>query len=229
MSYTKEQLKNYFEWDIQNWSKALNIWEKHLQSTKSNCLGIGERSGGLSLYLAIKGHTVMCSDLENPEKNAEILHGKYPDASKNISYAAINATSIPYTDAFDIIIFKSVLGGVGRNNNFEAQQLMLRQIYKALKKGGKLFFVENLQGGNLHKTLRKKFVKWGESWRYVGLDEIDKLFQNFCKVEYQTCGYLGALGRTNNQRNFLGKIDTIIFDKLKSPNKHYIIYGVATK
>lgn len=229
MSYTKKQIENYFEWDVHNWSKALNIWENELLKNQIDCLGIGERNGGLSLYLAQKGYKVICSDLENPKEQAKLLHSQYPKESKNISYEAINATSIPYTDTFDVVIFKSVLGGVGSYDNFEAQKLMINQIYKALRKGGKLFFVENLEGSRMHKFFRKKFVKWGSRWRYINLNEIKELFSDFSSIEYETCGYLGLFGRTNKQRIFLGKIDTLIFDKLMSSKKHYIIYGVAKK
>ncbi len=237
MKYTKEELTNYFEWDVQNWSKAIDLWDMHIHTDNKNlshkkalsCLGIGERNGGLSLYLANKGFHVICSDLENPKSIAIKLHHQFPNIAKNITYQAVNATDIPFNNTFDIVVFKSVMGGVGSNNNFNAQKTMIEQIYKSLKKGGKLLFAENLNGGKLHQTLRKKFVKWGSRWRYIKINEMEELFNCFESVEYKTCGYLGLLGRNNWQRNILGKIDSMIFDKICTSESHYVIYGVATK
>ncbi len=241
MKYTKEDLTNYFEWDINNWSKSIDLWDSqidaYLQANENfqsknnvlNCLGIGERNGGLSLYLSHKGFNVICSDLENPEHIAVKLHNKFPDSAKHIKYRAINATDIPYENTFDIVIFKSVMGGVGSNNNYEAQKKMIRQIHKSLKKGGKLLFAENLKGGKMHQTLRKKFVNWGERWRYIQISEMTELLSCFNHFEYKTCGYLALLGRNNRQRNVLAKIDSLIFDKIFKSKNHYIIYGAATK
>ena len=38
--------------------------------------------------------------------------------SSLIIYQDIDATNIPYENYFDIIVFKSIIGGIGRNNNF---------------------------------------------------------------------------------------------------------------
>ncbi len=229
MNYTKQQLIDYFEWDIVNWSKSLKIWDKHISKNKLTCLELGGRGGGLSLYLAKKGHNVICSDLENPKEVASILHSKNKKVTNLIKYEAIDATLIPYEDYFDIIIFKSVLGGVGRNDNYEAQKKMIEQIHKALKKNGVLLFAENLTGSKIHSILRQKFNKWSNYWRYITKKETKNLFSNFDTLEYKTCGFLGTFGRNNWQRNILGKIDSLIFDKILNHKNHYIIYGAVKK
>lgn len=73
-----------------------------------------------------------------------------------ITYQDIDATQIPYENEFDIIVFKSIIGGIGRNDNKEIQQLVFNQIYKALKPGGQLLFAENLSASPLHRF----FSKW---------------------------------------------------------------------
>jgi SAM-dependent methyltransferase len=174
----------------------------------------------------LKGFEVIWSDLENPESTAKGLHKEHHDLS--IRYAAINATEIPYEEEFDIIVFKSILGGISRNGHDELKKEVIDQIYKALKKGGQLLFAENLQASSVHQFFRKKFVKWGAEWNYLRAEEIDPLFADFSHFEYQSKGFLAAFGRSESQRKLLGKIDGTL-DPLLSTQQHYLVFGVATK
>src|SRR5690606_26588047 len=130
------------------------------------------REGGLSLWMALKGKTVVCSDLEDVESTAEPLHTRYK-VNNLITYQDIDATNIPYENHFDVIAFKSIIGGIGRNNNPEIQAKVFTEIHKALKPGGKLLFAENLVASPFHQRLRKKFIRCGNSWKYVSLDEVN--------------------------------------------------------
>jgi len=226
----QKSLRDIIEWDIRNWSNALRFWDHHLFQDLSGktALEIGARSGGLSLWLAMKGATVTCSDLANPEKDARIIHEKYGIASR-ITYQALDATDLPYENAFDIICFKSVLGGVGRNNHPELQARAIQQMHKALKPGGQLLFAENLIASPLHHYFRKKFVRWGSEWRYITIDEIKKYCSGFSSFSYGTAGFLGGFGRTESQRNALAFLDKYLLDKLVPDSWKYIVYGVATK
>jgi SAM-dependent methyltransferase len=222
-------MKDCIEWDVYNWSKAFRYWENHMEfSEKLNCLDIGGRNGGLSLWLALQGCRVICSDLEGPSEKAFTLHKKW-DVDKLIHYEKIDATKIPYTNQFDIIAFKSVLGGVGSYNNYEAQKTMISQIYLALKPGGYLLYAENLTSSVLHQFLRRKVNHWGERWRYVSVDEIEELMSCFKSNVYDTKGFLGAFGRSEFQRKLFGKIDTFISDWLFTKEMKYIIFGIAQK
>lgn len=127
----KELLKDIINWDIVNWSKAINYWEKNLDfKAKPIGLELGAREGGLSLWLAMNGCTMICSDLESPEKSAFEVHKKYP-CNNLIKYAAIDATNIGYKDYFDVIAFKSILGGIGRNDSIDLKQQTINEIHKA--------------------------------------------------------------------------------------------------
>ena len=43
-------------WDVRNWSRALAFWQRHLDdSHPRRALALGERGGGLSLWLASQG------------------------------------------------------------------------------------------------------------------------------------------------------------------------------
>ncbi len=152
---TKELTKDIIQWDIKSWSKALGYWDSNIDWSKvQNGLELGGRQGGLSLWLALKGKQTICSDLKD---TAEPLHLRY-NVTSLIEYQDIDATNIPYENHFDIKVFKSIIGGIGRNYNYEIQQKVFKEIYKALKPGGKLLFAENLIASSVHQKLRKKFV-----------------------------------------------------------------------
>jgi SAM-dependent methyltransferase len=221
-------LQQIIQWDVQNWKKAIDFWELHFEPDKKNlkCLELGGREGGLSLWLSLKGHQVICSDLENPASKATHIHDKFKDL--NITYQAVNALDIPYENTFDYIAFKSIMGGVSRNGNEGNKLKMIQQIHKALKPGGKLLFAENLEASPLHRFFRKKFVKWGSDWNYLKYDEVDELFAQFSSVEYTTIGFFGTFGRREWQRSLLGRLDAILNPLIK-PRYKYILVGVATK
>lgn len=225
----KETLKDIIQWDVNSWSKALNHWDKTFDYGKNQIgLELGGREGGLSLWLALKNIQTICSDLVDVENTAKHLHKKY-DVLNIISYEDIDATFIPYENKFDIIVFKSIIGGVGRNDNHKAQQKVFDEIFKALKPGGRLFFAENLIGSIFHQKLRKKYTNWGEAWRYVSIEEMHQFLKRFTSYEINTNGIVGTLGRNEKQRNFLSSVDEIILNKICPNNWKYIVYGSATK
>ncbi|MBA3705554.1 MAG: methyltransferase domain-containing protein [Bacteroidetes bacterium] len=226
---TKDIVNDIIDWDITNWSKTIDYWSRNIDFKDKNfkCLELGGRKGGLSLWLAIDGHNVICSDLEPPEKYALELHRKY-EVQKKISYQSIDATKIPYDNFFDIIVFKSILGGISRNNRNELKKKTIDEIHKALKPAGVLLFAENIEGSFMHKFLRKKFVSWGNEWNYLKINELDELFSSYKSVKYITVGFFGAFGRSKKQRNVLGKFDRL-FERIVPRNKRYILIGIAEK
>lgn len=228
--HDKTSLADFVEWDAVNWSKALVFWNKHIDLNNKNylCLELGGRRGGLSLWLAQKGNRVICSDLSNPWMEASAIHRKY-GCQDRITYEAIDATDIPYENKFDIIVFKSILGGISRDGNAHLNQVVLDQILKALKPGGKLLFAENLKASSLHRFLRKKLVRWGGSWNYLDIQELDKLLKNFRYLKIDTAGFLGAFGKGENVRRLFGHLDTILFDWTIGRKLKYIVFGVASK
>lgn len=223
-----QQLNDIISWDVANWSRALSYWEENsdLNNGALHCLELGSRRGGLSLWLALKGHTVICSDLHLPEEEAMEIHKKY-DCRSLISYEKVDATTIPYENTFDVIIFKSSLGGISSSNN-DLKRKTVESIYLALKPGGVLLFAENMASSFLHRFFRKKFVEWGREWNYLQIDEMEGLFSDFKSLSYKTVGFFGTFGRNEKQRNLLGRIDRL-FDRLVPISKRYILIGVAKK
>lgn len=223
----------YFQWDIRNWSKALPCWEKAIAAFPQTAhvrraLELGGREGGLSLWLAQRGFEVVCSDLSGAKDTALPLHTQQGVTAK-ITYADIDATQIPFENEFDVVVFKSIIGGIGRNNNKEIQQQVFAQIYKALKPGGKLLFAENLTASPLHKFFRKRFTNWSGYWRYVTEAELREFMQPFAQVELHTTGFAGTFGRNEKQKNLLARTDELLLNAITPRSWKYIAYGVAVK
>jgi SAM-dependent methyltransferase len=223
-------INEVFEWDVVNWSKALDLWGKKVghKVEGKKALELGGRRGGPSLWLASQGYDVICSDLENPQQHAEVLHKRH-SYQGNIAYQAINALEIPFQNTFDVVVFKSVLGGVGRDDRYDLQVQAMQQIHKALKKGGVLLFAENLTGSPVHEVARRKFIKWGASWRYLKKSEMVNLLDPFSEKVMKTTGFAGTFGRSEWQRNTLGKLDQMVLSHVVPSNWHYIVYGWAVK
>jgi SAM-dependent methyltransferase len=224
-------VRDIIQWDVTSWETALKYWQENTDWNKIyNCLALGERRGGLSLWLALKDKQVICSDLNNSEEQALILHERY-NVTDRVKYENIDATNIPYKNQFDVIIFKSMLGGIGRNNNMKLQQKTITEIHRALKPGGTLLFAENLIASPVHQFFRRCFVKWGRSWRYVSISELEQFFSAtpFKKYRINSTGVLAAFGRTEWQRNMLGLIDRVFMNYIFPKHWKYIAYGIAKK
>jgi len=221
--------KEILQWDTKSWSNALDFWEENVNWNEvEKGLELGGHEGGLSLWLALKGKKVVCSDLMDVRLTAEALHQKH-QVSSLIEYVDIDATNIPYENHFDVIVFKSIIGGIGRNDNVEIQKKVFKEIYKALKPGGKLLFAENLKGSKLHRYLREKFTGWGKTWRYVSLAEMGEFMKDFSELKMKSTGVLATFGRSETQRNFLASLDGLILNAVSPMSWKYIAYGVATK
>jgi len=135
--FQSRAIRDIIEWDIGNWSRALEFWEnttaKDLRTV--NALEIGSRNGGLSLWIALRGGRCLCTDLHGPSPRAVEVHRAY-NLSQSIDYAVVDAAGMEYEHKFDIVLFKSVLGGIGYGNNRQKQQAALNAIHRALKPGG---------------------------------------------------------------------------------------------
>ncbi len=213
-------------WDVENWSRTLDFWHSKTKLDLRFChaLDIGTGNGGLSLFLALKGASVVCSDVNGPSDQAKALHEQY-GVSERITYATADARSIPFADgSLDLVVFKSVMGGLSTYPN---QKRMVEEIYRVLRFGGEFWFAENLVATLVHR-IGRKWVLRRKCWRYVTISEIDELCRSFGKVYLKPYGFLAAFGRTNSQRKVLGKIDRITNRCIPS-GWRYIAFVVAQK
>lgn len=195
-------------WDVLNWSQALAFWDRVLprQLSQWQCLELGIAGGGLSLYLGLKGAHVLCTNLSEPTLQTRACHRQY--GLKEIRYAAVDARALPYADqSFDVVCFKSVLGGIRKQAERDPKPHIMAEILRVLKPGGYLLLAENAAGHALHRQLRRRFVAWSAGWEYLETHEMATLLQGFESYELMSTGFLALLGRTEAQRRILGTWD----------------------
>ncbi|WP_158589528.1 class I SAM-dependent methyltransferase [Butyrivibrio sp. CB08] len=220
---SNEELLDITEWDTVNWGKAIKwIDGLNLDINGKKVLEMGARNGGMSLYFANRGAFCTCTDLFIPGEKAKNKHRKWK-VDNRISYAALDATEdkIPekYINSFDIVTFKSVLGGVGSYENVDNEKKMVELIGRVLTDNGIVVFIENMKASDLHVMLRRIFRKHGHRWHYQTDLNINELFKDYILIDKKYYGYLGLFGPTEKTRKILGRIDiffeAIIPDKWK--------------
>ncbi|OFZ11253.1 MAG: hypothetical protein A3D92_04910 [Bacteroidetes bacterium RIFCSPHIGHO2_02_FULL_44_7] len=225
----KLPIEEFIQWDVRTWSRALKYWDTQVAwNTIENALELGAREGGLSLWLASKGKRVLCTDYEDAEKIGRPLHEKHGLTSL-VAYENVDATKIPYTNHFDLIVFKSIIGGIGRFGGIDAQRQVFLEIHKALKPGGVLLFAENMQSSALHQRLRKRHNAWGNYWRYVSLKELSEFLEPFSLHTLKTTGFYGTLGRSEAQKRLFSRMDELGPNALFPASWKYLGYGIAVK
>jgi len=223
---SKKELADIIQWDIKNWSKCLDFWEENADLDQSKkVLALGEREGGMSLFFALNGHDVICSDYNPMPDTTKVMHANY-GVSDKISYQKIDMKAIDLEDeSVDIVVFKSVIGALG---NKPDQEMALKEIFRVLKPDGIFLFAENLEGSKLHQYLRKKFVSWGERWQYVTNTDIVNWNTSFKSIKTKPIGVLGLFGRSEKQRKFLAGFD-VILSPITPKKWRYILFGVLKK
>lgn len=207
---TSPSVQRVIGWDVATWRRALPLFDAWLPAdlTGMRALEVGGREGGLSLWLAARGADVLCSDLDGPRE--EVLRDADAlDLGARISTAAADATALPWREAFDILAFKSVLGGVARNDRHDRQRQALASMAAALRPGGLLLCAENLAASPLHGLARRLFVEWGGRWRYTDHDELgeDVRDAGFEILARSRCGLTATFGRSEAQRRVLAALD----------------------
>jgi SAM-dependent methyltransferase len=226
-------VRDSFGWDTATWSRCLKFWQEHSAiepPAKALEVAATGNNGGLSLWLAHRGFDVVWSGLEDPEVRARQLHQEYGLADR-ISYETIDALDIPYSDHFDVIVFKSLLGffGMHPGDALANQQRALAQIRQALKPGGELWWAENAAGSKLHSILRRRFGWSKHGWQYLSASRVPQLFCDFDQTDYTTFGFLSVLGRTGWQRRSLAVLDRSLLDRITPASWRYVVAGLARK
>jgi SAM-dependent methyltransferase len=218
------------QWDVATWKYGLRFWEQRAGNLDGRlALEIGSHDGGLSLFLALKGCRVVCSDVQGPTVRAKELHRTY-GVSSLVSYECIDVKIVPFPDEhFDVVILKSVLGALGTGEDaLKAQRQAVSEIRRVLKTGGKFLFAENMRGSPMHVILRRCFIPWGRDWHYFTVAEISDLLSGFATMELSFRGFAATLGRREWQRSLLHNVDRVLVPLLPSALR-YVVFGSVTK
>jgi len=223
-------LADVLNWDVRTWSVALDAWQPVVAAAPPvlRCLEVGAGPGGPTLWLASQGHDVVCTNLAGTREQAFPLHDRFGIADR-VEYRDIDLREgLPYRDEFDVVVFKSVLGGLGDDPAFARS--VIGEIHAALKPGGVLLFAENLRGSVVHRAARSLAYRVrGTSWRYPTLDELRELLDRFDDLELRTNGVAAVLGPTEGIRDALAGLDAAALVRVTPPRWRYMAYGVARR
>lgn len=231
---TQPPVSDIIGWDVRTWGRAVETWERALEALPSgplDALEVGAGPGGPSLWLALKGHRVVTSNLGETERLARPLHERYGVADR-IEYRDLDLTAgLPYRESFDVIVFKSVLGGLGSADP-ALPGIALDEVLAALRPGGLVLWAENLRGNWVHRCARSLAyrIRRARTWQYLTLTRLRELFgARFADVELHAGGVLAVLGTSEPSRDRLARADQAFFNRLVPASWHYMAYGTARK
>jgi SAM-dependent methyltransferase len=222
-------LRDIIGWDMGNWSRALDFWRGHTAlPSDGTCLELGcGKQSSLSLWLALLGNRVVCSDSGGVAESIVEAHRRHGVADK-VTYADVDARAIPYRSAFDVIVFKSMLGGI-EPASLAVARSVISGVYEALKPRGVLLFAENLSSTRLHAFTRRHFAAGKVGWLYFTRLDLEKLTDRFESLELTTFGFAGCFGRSERQRQILARLDAGLLDWAVPQSWHYIGAAIARK
>jgi SAM-dependent methyltransferase len=210
-------IKDIIEWDVPNWSQLVKFWSPSIdaQPRTKKVLAIGERNGGLSAWLALKGFDVLCTDRMGPTEDARSLHQRLGIADK-VAYRQLDILQCAdETEKFDMIIAKSVIGGLKAEyddrttRSFDVQQRAVDNIYRLLNDGGYFFSAENMRGCLLMDGYRRRAGK-NYGWRYLDTGEIDILYSRFRHKDVQSFGIFPTLFHNDVINTFSFRLNRIL-------------------
>ncbi|OJX68383.1 MAG: hypothetical protein BGO95_10820 [Micrococcales bacterium 73-13] len=231
---TSAPLADIVGWDVRTWAPAIDAWERvlaRLPEGPLDVLEVGAGPAGPSLWLALKGHRVVTSNLGETERLARPLHERYGVADR-IEYRDLDLTSgLPFHEAFDVVVFKSVLGGLGGADP-ALPAAALDAVRAALRPGGVVLWAENLRGGWLHRAARAIAyrVRRARTWQYLTLRRLRGLLaERFTDVELHVGGVLAVLGTSERARDRLARADQALLDRIVPASWHYMAYGSARR
>lgn len=224
----KKELKDIINWDVDTWSEILPYWDNQLKNfDKSNtiCIEIGAREGGISLWMAMNGFKIICSDNYYDLEDAKKLHIKYR-VEKKVFYKKVNVLNWNEKAKYDIIIVKSVLGALQTEERIKTA---IENIYNNLNDNGIILFAENSRALFLHRLFRSKFTDWGRIWYYFDETSLKRIFKSFQILDFQFNGVSAVFANRLGLSKPFYKLDKYILNKIVPDKMKYMVYGYAKK
>lgn len=220
-----QDLNKILEWDVLTWSKGLSFWNYKIKEKNfKTVLEIGCGKGGICYFFI---HYSNFKKITGSDLNSNFQDIYNLKKNQKFTYKKIDALNTNFPDKhFDVVCFKSVLGGIARENQNLKLELVMKEINRVLKENGELLFMENLKGSLIHAQIRKMFRPWGKSWNYISFSELNNYFKVFKQHEIKTFGFFSAFAPNNT---LIKKIFYLIDHLFIFKNLNYMCYGYAKK
>jgi hypothetical protein len=162
-------------WNRKTWADALEFAVSGLPGDLhgKTVLEVGAgRSSTLAPLFSSMGADVVCScygprkaDIEDGQLRT--IRGKY--RLRQACVVEMNAYDI--SDVYDLIVLKSVLGGICRNNDYAAIRSLVSRMADHLTKSGRIITLDNGYMKPL-ESLRPVLGTGGHSWTYIQKDRL---------------------------------------------------------
>src|ERR1700730_4799078 len=193
--HTRALVEDCCGWNKKTWADAIEFAISALPHDLrgKNILEIGasERSTVAPIFAA-RGAQVFCSYYLKPPGFVENAQLKYIPTKYRLGESPTLETSISeITGRFDVIIMKSVLGGIFRNNDYSGIRAAMHKLLRDnVSEGGVILTVDNGYTGHFHK-LRQYRGTGGNSWSYLARDKLAASLAGL-DVDVRGFGYLNV-------------------------------------
>jgi SAM-dependent methyltransferase len=191
-----ETRREIVQWDVPTWWRPVAYFGEVIEANGlrgANVLEVGARDGGTALYLA-KFHDmhVVATDIDPVSERGRQLHVKH-GVTANIEYDVADATDLHFADgSFDVVVTKSVLGGISGALGAGAMRTSIREMARVLRPGGHLLFAENLSGSAVHRQARKVRA-WHNAWHYPTYRTLEESFSEVGRLSMHATGCAAVL------------------------------------
>ncbi|MDF3047379.1 MAG: hypothetical protein K0R73_497 [Candidatus Midichloriaceae bacterium] len=203
-------------WNKKLWADALEYGLSFCPKGNKKALEIGAAfHSSLSPALKFMGYDVTCSYYEEFDQ-AIILSGNLSATSNKYNLPLpylqeLNAWKLK-PECYDVIVMKSVLGGICRDNNYELASDLTKVLYAALKPGGVLITLDN-QANSFSKLMRRFFGAGANKWTYIDKKKFLQILQpykffqkGFGLLNFAKFGTIGGKEVFNNTAYLVDKL-----------------------
>jgi hypothetical protein len=182
-------------WNKKTWADAvefaISALPDDLREKKIIEIGASDKSTVAPIF-ATRGAHVLCSYYSKPPGFIENSQLKYVRSKYHIEEIPTIETSVTeLSGRYDVIIMKSVLGGVFRNDNYKDLGTLIRRLLRDnVSVGGAILTIDNGYIAPFHK-LRRHRGTGGNSWSYLAQHKLTESLADL-DVTIKGFGYLNV-------------------------------------
>ena len=215
-------------WNVGAWQTALQsgldlLTENNINLVDKRVLELGGGTHSTLAPIFEKLGAMATSSFYN-DRGMETLLFEINDRYKtSVDSKQIDIFGDYLDDKYDIVICKSVLGGIARGNEKFLLARALKSIQKnLLTEDGVIFTLDNLYGSTLAQFLRSRLGAGRNRWNYFTLEELRSAVPENFELLSRTNGVLSFASTSNRTANALVNYADSLFFDWAFPSAHSI-------